>query len=214
MTVYIKRIHQTPSIPEDIIGNDIFSWVVKSSSELLVDDFFSGPSCALYVATQDLGSTSSVQFWREALRDGFSFANPRDFPLTLSNALASLLAISLNIEGPNFTIVGNDNVHRDAYIQAIVDMNLKTVDRCIIVNMPSLLDGLIGKNIVISCLTSNEKAKSLALGTLDFCSKSNAGLAIDIEQAIFRLTGTITVGEHFLIETDVNKDISFESSYA
>jgi len=66
-----------------------------------------GDYTALYLVTPDAGASASVGFWSQAAELSPAFANPANFPYTLSNCAASVLSQTLNIRGPNYTICGN-----------------------------------------------------------------------------------------------------------
>jgi len=58
---------------------------------------------ALFIVTEDAGSGTAVQFWRDALEAGPALARPGPFPWCLANAPGATLARRFAITGPNAT---------------------------------------------------------------------------------------------------------------
>ncbi|MBT2323662.1 hypothetical protein J7E62_15035 [Variovorax paradoxus] len=58
---------------------------------------------ALLVVTEDAGSATAVQFWRDALEAGPALARPGAFPWCLANAPGATVARRFGITGPNVT---------------------------------------------------------------------------------------------------------------
>lgn len=89
-------------------------------------------SRGLYLATGDAGIDVSVRFWAAALAETPRFASPADFPWTLANAPAGLLARELAVRGPSYTLVGDadamlaaleharEDLLRDRVVEALI----------------------------------------------------------------------------------------------
>lgn len=58
---------------------------------------------ALLLVTDDAGSDTAVQFWRDALAVGPALASPGAFPWCLANAPCAMLARRFAVTGPNIT---------------------------------------------------------------------------------------------------------------
>jgi hypothetical protein len=58
---------------------------------------------ALLVVSDDAGSATAVQFWRDALAVGLGLASPGAFPWCLANAPCATIARRFGITGPNLT---------------------------------------------------------------------------------------------------------------
>lgn len=61
---------------------------------------------ALLVASEDAGSATALQFWRDALATGPALASPGAFPWCLANAPCGALARRFGIVGPSATWLG------------------------------------------------------------------------------------------------------------
>ncbi len=91
------------------------------------------PQRGIYLASRDAGIMASVDFWRAALADSPRFASPADFPWTLANAPAGLLARELGIQGPNHTLVGGADAMLAALEHAYADLADRSVDEAVII---------------------------------------------------------------------------------
>ena len=58
---------------------------------------------ALLVVSDDAGSATAEQFWRDALDVGIAFASPGAFPWCLANAPCATIARRFGVTGPNVT---------------------------------------------------------------------------------------------------------------
>lgn len=58
---------------------------------------------ALLLVTDDAGSATAVQFWRDALAVGPALASPGAFPWCLANAPCAMIARRFAVTGPNIT---------------------------------------------------------------------------------------------------------------
>jgi 3-oxoacyl-(acyl-carrier-protein) synthase len=102
----------------------------------------------LYLATGDAGVAVSGGFWAAALAESPRFASPADFPWTLANAPAGLLARELAIRGPNYTLVGGADAMLAALEHAREDLGR----------------GRIGEALVVGCdLAARPQAAALVL---------------------------------------------------
>lgn len=72
-------------------------------------DGVAGDGTALFVASSDAGTASTLRFWAEAQRTGVAFANPELFPWCLANAPGAALARRFGITGPNVTWLGGED---------------------------------------------------------------------------------------------------------
>jgi len=70
---------------------------------------------ALFLLTEDAGSATAVQFWRDALATGPALASPGAFPWCLANAACATLARRFALTGPNVTWLVCDCDDRAAF---------------------------------------------------------------------------------------------------
>jgi 3-oxoacyl-(acyl-carrier-protein) synthase len=63
----------------------------------------------LLVASDNAGSSTSVQFWADAVRTGPAVASPELFPWCLANAPCGSMARHFGVTGPNSTLLGEAN---------------------------------------------------------------------------------------------------------
>ncbi|HOX26114.1 MAG TPA: hypothetical protein PLL30_08875 [Candidatus Krumholzibacteria bacterium] len=87
----------------------------------------------LYLATGDAGVDVAVAFWAAALEASPRFANPADFPWTLANAPAGLVARALQIQGPCHTLVGGADALAAALAHADGDLARGRVREALVV---------------------------------------------------------------------------------
>lgn len=64
----------------------------------------------LYVISNHIGTRSSIEFWKDVLKEGPAFANPELFPWILANSACGFIARHFKITGPNFTYTGPTDV--------------------------------------------------------------------------------------------------------
>ncbi len=83
---------------------EFFCASLKEELPAFSDD--AGNQTALFLLTPDSGVDASTNFWGNALENTPAFANPIEFPFTLSNSSASEISRALNIRGPNYTLCG------------------------------------------------------------------------------------------------------------
>ncbi|MBI5917018.1 MAG: hypothetical protein HY842_16730 [Bacteroidetes bacterium] len=89
----------------------------------------------LYVATSNAGAPPSVRFWAGVVEHGPAFALPKNFPWTLANAPCSYFARTLNIQGPNYTLVGKGNATMAAIEHAMDDLTEDEVTEALIIGI-------------------------------------------------------------------------------
>lgn len=80
---------------------------------------------ALLLVSEDAGSATAVQFWRDALDTGPALASPAAFPWCLANAPCGALARRFGVTGPNITwLVSSldDPVAFDAPVAALGEL--------------------------------------------------------------------------------------------
>jgi hypothetical protein len=210
MKAFIQNIYLEESLPDSNTSRDFLIWLKNTIVASIQKDIRDNNSCGLYIATADLGAASSIQFWRDALTDGFAFANPREFPMTLSNALASMIAIQLDITGPNYTFVGHNTAHNDAFIQALLDLKTMNIDECLIVKMPPLVTGTdnADKQTVITHLVSENNMDNNALASLKICPKENDKNNLKMmDEAIDLLIKKQFKDDGYCIQTDIKSDL-------
>jgi hypothetical protein len=90
---------------------------------------------ALYVATTDAGAREALAFWAAAQDTGLTFANPRDFPWTLSNSVTGKISQVLGITGACTTYVGGDNAVAEAELDAQADLADGLVESALVVSL-------------------------------------------------------------------------------
>lgn len=89
----------------------------------------------LYVATSNAGASPSVSFWAGVVEHGPAFALPKNFPWTLANAPCSFLARTLNIQGPNYTLVGKGDALLAAIEHAIDALTEDEVSEALVIGI-------------------------------------------------------------------------------
>lgn len=97
----------------------------------------------IYLATATAGMDESVAFWNNTLKQTPAFANPANFPFTLSNAPASCMAKALGVKGPVYTMVGGKDALMACLLNASADFDEGVVKNIFIV-------GFDRKDITIS----------------------------------------------------------------
>jgi len=212
MTVYIQDIHLIKPLPDRQNSRDLFVWL-KEIIPASIKEEIDSDLCGLYIATKDFGAASSVQFWRDALTTGFAFANPREFPVTLSSYLASMIAMHLSIKGINQTFVGECTVYNDAFIQAILDLQSKKIKECLIFKIPALQTNVdkSGQNIIITHLIMDENNSHNPLLAIQLCSKSNQTDRFKtVDDALYALKEGGIKGSEYYIQTDLSKDMCIQ----
>ncbi len=210
MKVFIQNIYLDASLPVGQNGRDFLVWLKKIIPASIQEGISDSDSCGLYITTKDLGAASSIQFWRDGLTNGFAFANPREFPATLSNYLSSLIAMQLAITGPNYTFVGQDAVHNDAFIQALLDLQLMDINECLIVNIAPLLthSNSSDQQTVITHLVSENNVDGNTLASVKLCPKNNDTNKLkSIGEAICLLKKNASARRDYCIQTDTNNDL-------
>ncbi len=121
-------------------------WLVKQAAPLVVGCH--PELTGLYLATKDAGVQASIQFWKDGLRDGLGFANPRDFPRTLANSPSSRLAIQHRLCGPNYILVGGDEATIAALEQAQDDLVEGLVESALVIRFDMMpLPHVIGMTL-------------------------------------------------------------------
>ena len=111
--------------------------------------------CGIYLLTSNSGANSSVEFWKGALEHGVDFANPRNFPWTLASCPAGYFARLLNIQGPNYTLIGGKNNLSD--LTDLIEFDLET--------------GLINKAIMLILnWATNKDEQSICIYSIIDCS--------------------------------------------
>ena len=101
----------------------------------LVTDEELGRKTGIYLATNTAGILESVSFWKDALEKTPSFANPANFPWTLSNAPAAFIAKTLQIKGPVFTFVGDEDAVLFSRQRALIDLKQQTIHQALLVKL-------------------------------------------------------------------------------
>jgi 3-oxoacyl-(acyl-carrier-protein) synthase len=109
------------------------SAAIAGASAPLLDADTDPDERGIYLATGDAGVVASVGFWAAALAESPRFASPADFPWTLANAPAGLLARELAIRGPSYTLVGDADAMLAAFEHAIDDLERGVVAEAIVV---------------------------------------------------------------------------------
>lgn len=94
-----------------------------------------GSRTGIYLVTNTAGIRESVGFWRDALEKTPSFANPANFPWTLSNAPASFIAKALQIKGPVFTFVGDEDAVLFSGQRAMIDLKQQTISEALMIRL-------------------------------------------------------------------------------
>ena len=214
MKAFIQNVYLEASLPVSQNGRDFLVWLKKIIPASIQEGINDSDSCGLYITTKDLGAASSIQFWRDGLTNGFAFANPREFPVTLSNYLSSLIAMQLAVTGPNYTFVGQDTAHNDAFIQALLDLQSLNINECLIVKIPPLMtdSNSSDQQTVITHLVSENKSNGNALASIKLCPKNNDTNNLKIiDEAISLLKKNASKRHYYYIQTDTNNDLLMRS---
>lgn len=103
-------------------------------------------NCGVIVGTGYSGFASVVEHQRAYLRDGIAKLSPIHFPNTVYNASAGMVAIELNLDGPNTTVTGLDVSGEFALAYACMLLHQGMTERIVVVGVddlcPALLEGL------------------------------------------------------------------------
>ena len=134
----VNKIIYTESVLEDNSMMGLLKWIEEVIPPSLqhIDSDHTG----FYFASSDAGTSTSVEFWREAVEKNISFANPRNFPATLSNFVAASFATKMQIRGPNINIIGDMESLPQLFFHAQIDMRKERTDRAIIAFVPSFIN--------------------------------------------------------------------------
>ena len=141
----------------------------------------------LYLASSNAGMMPSVQFWQLAQEQGPGFMSPQNFPWTLANAPASCLAIALDLQGPNYTFLGDASASQAALEQAHYDLEAGIIRHALIVavdfgfekDSDNLFAGLLlGKEASTSLLDDHNTSIKLSASDylIQFCEQMNLSL--------------------------------------
>lgn len=122
---------QSPNAAVETV-QDLAAAVVRAARPLL-DGGVPPDARGLYLATGDAGIAVSVGFWAAALAESPRFASPADFPWTLANAPAGLLARELAIRGPSYTLVGDADAMLAALEHARDDLARGRIEEALVV---------------------------------------------------------------------------------
>jgi 3-oxoacyl-(acyl-carrier-protein) synthase len=109
------------------------SVAIATAIRPLLNTAIDGDARGIYLATGDAGVSVSVAFWAAALVETPRFASPAEFPWTLANAPASLLARELALRGPNYTLVGEADAMLAALEHAIDDLSRAIIDEAVLI---------------------------------------------------------------------------------
>lgn len=137
-------------------------WAADRLKEITPAQFKAGRA-GLYLATSDAGAAASITFWGHALEEGAGFANPHDFPWTLASSPAGYIALQLQLQGPNYTLVGAGSASQGALQHALDDLIAERTDNALVVRLDLM-----------------ERPK-LAAVWLTCEAQSDSGLALDDE---------------------------------
>ena len=134
------------------------NWLVEQAAPLVAG--CRAELTGLYLATMDGGVQASIQFWADGLRDGLSFANPRDFHLTLANSPAAKLAIRYNLRGPNYTLVGGDEATLAALEHAQDDLATHLIEAAIVIRFDMMpVTSMIGLSLTTISISHDNSRK-------------------------------------------------------
>ena len=131
----LNEVMYTESILEENTMVGLSKWIEEVIPKSLCN--INSESVGFYFASSDAGAEISVDFWKEAVEKNISFANPRNFPATLSNFVAASFATKMQIRGPNINLVGDIDALPQLYFHAITDMKKERTDHAIIAMVPS-----------------------------------------------------------------------------
>ena len=126
--------------PCDTSGAALKEWSKKFINPMIFTQLEKTAICGTYIATQNLGAHTSIDFWHQAIQDDLNFANPRNFPSTLANALASQLAIHTKSKGPSLALLGGPEATSACMQHALTDLNNKCIDYALVVSVNSFFD--------------------------------------------------------------------------
>ncbi len=129
-------------------------WMVEELRKVIPDN--SEPArCGLYISTPDAGIDASVALWSEAVEQGPGYANPAIFPWTLPNSPAGYLALKLQIQGPNYTLVGDRDAANMARIHAREDLNRGRIDIAVIAQLSVGQNAKVEAECWVKCININ-----------------------------------------------------------
>jgi len=94
-----------------------------------------GERTGIYLVTNTAGIRESVAFWKNVQEQTPAFANPANFPWTLSNAPASFFAKALGVKGPVFTMVGKADALAYCFDRAAGDFHHEVIDSAWIIGI-------------------------------------------------------------------------------
>lgn len=100
-----------------------------------IDDKSNGERTGIYLATNTAGVRESVAFWKNVLEQTPAFANPANFPWTLSNAPASFFARLLGVKGPVITMVGRSDAMAYCFSRAGGDFRKGLIDTAWVISI-------------------------------------------------------------------------------
>ncbi|MBL4607458.1 MAG: hypothetical protein JKY01_06480 [Pseudomonadales bacterium] len=138
LSTHILTYLSTQKTPSDTSGIALKEWVEAFIDEPVLTQI-KAPShqditrCGVYVATQNLGAHTSVDFWHQAIQDDINFANPRNFPSTLANSLASQLSIHTGAKGPSVSLMGGQETTAACLQHALTDLQNEIIDHALVI---------------------------------------------------------------------------------
>ncbi len=150
-------------------------WLIKVITLLFADDVELS-RVGLYTATSDAAVDVSVDFWRQAIKEGVDLVNPRDFPWTLASAMAAHAATETGIQGPCLTLVGGSEAGIAVLSHGINDLKKGIVDLALVAGIdpngadltpkksPAAVIALTSKNTTLMARIepgTNDKAKMI-----------------------------------------------------
>ena len=150
LSAHILTYLSTQKTPSDTSGIALKEWVEEFIDEQVLTRI-KAPSnhginrCGVYVATQNLGAHTSVDFWHQAIQDDINFANPRNFPSTLANSLASQLSIYTGAKGPSVSMMGGQEATYACLQHALTDLHNNVVNQALVISIDNFFDKSAGK---------------------------------------------------------------------
>lgn len=135
MNASLKDIFYVSNTYQDLSLLGILDWIEKTIPDSMKN--IDSDKTGFYFSSKDAGAITAIDFWKEAKEKKIKFANPRNFPATLSNFIAASFATKMNIRGPNVNIVGKEDTLPQLFFHALNDIKKNRIENAIIVVVPS-----------------------------------------------------------------------------
>ncbi len=187
----LKNIVHTSSQMKGYTLIDTLEWIedVIPKDLQTADNGRSG----FYFASADAGARTSIEFYREALEKNVSFANPRNFPATLSNFVAASFAQKMAIRGPNINIVGGEECIEQLLLHALVDLQKAAIEKAIVSFVPSFLSQGADVGVLWIVLSRDEHDLSV-----EFSMQTDTSNLTMVQRSLYTLLDEYPLKEGFV----------------